>query len=217
MADPYATRAPDLSDRPSGPPPWADVVSARGATTIDGTGEFAEAALIVVHCRGIGTLAPIARLGPPLAVLLWLEHVARSPSADAANRLLERLERHRGQLLAIKQGAVGGPADRAGCLEIDAALVEAVLQDAGEEAWEQDPDFGYEVPCAVPGLDDARARALLPRLLYADHDRVYEHAELVAARQQARRRIADRLPGLDPRVGAASGWPPRPTSDGWRR
>ncbi len=87
---------------------------------------------------------------------------------------------------------------------LDAALSEAVT-------WEADPDFGYEVPAVVPGLEGASARALLPRLLYGDHDRVYEHADLVATKKRA---LRDRRvgPGLDQAVKAAADWPPVATS-----
>ena len=42
------------------------------------------------------------------------------------------------------------------------------------------------MPAAVPGMDDAAARILAPRLLYADHDRVYEHAGLVVDKKRER-------------------------------
>ncbi len=93
----------------------------------------------------------------------------------------------------------------------------ARLLDARESiAWERDPDFGYEVPAAVPGIDDAESRILAPRLLYADHDRVYEHAGLVVDKKRERNDIAASVAGLDPTVGAAADWPPTVTSGDWR-
>ena len=82
--------------------------------------------------------------------------------------------------------------------------------------WENDPDFGYDVPAEVPGVDGEAARALLPRLLYGDHDRVYEHASLAAAKKRERAEIAASVPGLDPGVASASNWPPAPTAGDWR-
>lgn len=217
MADPYATRRPDLSGRPAGPPPWAAEVAERGGAPIGPGGELeGECRLAVVPCRGIGTLAPLARLDAPLAVLLWLEHVAEPRDGGAANDLLARLEALAWPILAIKQGAVGGPSDRAGCTEIDGELIAAVLAGLDRIAWERDPDFGYEVPASVPGLADSDCRVLMPRLLYGDHDRVYEHAGLVADKRRERHDLAAAVPGLDPRVVAASGWPPEPTGDRWR-
>jgi hypothetical protein len=218
LADPYATRAPDLSGRPEGPPPWEGVVADRGGVEA-GAAVPGEDGFTFVHCRGVGTLAPIARLDPALAVLLWIEHShGASRGAEAANQLLASLRSRDQPIYAIKQGMVGGPPDRAGCAEVDVALVEAVLAAAEQGAvdWERDLDFGYGVPGAVEGLDLMRGRILLPRLLYADHDRVYEHAGLVAAKKHERYEAAAKLRGLDPEILAASGWPPLPTAGSWR-
>jgi len=171
---------------------------------------------VVVPCSGIGSLAPVARVDAAAAVLLWLEHVAASREAAAANDLLARLDGFDGPILAVKQGSVAGPSDRPGSTEVDPRLVGAVLAALGEVEWERDPDFGYEVPSIVPGLADPAARVLLPRLLYADNDRVYEHAGLVADKQRERHAIVAALAGLDPRVVAAAGWPPVPTGGDWR-
>lgn len=218
MADPYATRAPDLSARPSGPPPWADAIGERGGEPVDAESGTGAARFRVVECRGIGALAPFARVEPALAVLLWLEHGEGERSAAAANRLLAELREGEAPIFAIKQGCVGGPPERPGCCTIGEALVLTVLDEAlvGGVSWERDPDFGYEVAAEVPGVAGDAARALLPRLLYADHDRVYEHAGLVAAKQRERAEIAAALPGLDPAVAGAAGWPPAPTGGSWR-
>lgn len=219
MADPYATDAPDLSARPIGPAPWASAVVERGGAILgDEPRVLSGARLVVVHCRGVGSLAPVARVFPELATLLWLEHAAPARSATAGNGLLGVLRSLEIPLFALKQGWVAGPPDRPGCFEVGASMVEAVLDaDLGDSAvtWERDPDFGYEVPAEVPGLDPASARALLPRLLYGDHDRAYEHARLVAAKKRERWEIARSLDGLNGAVAAASGWPPAPTAGSW--
>lgn len=212
MADPYATRAPDLSGRPAGQPPWIDAVAKRGGATLGPEAEADEtAAFAVVACRGIGTMAPVARLSPALAALLWLEHGSATRSAASANRLFERLGEIEAPILSIKHGAVGGPRGRPGCTEVGTPLIESVLEPylAGAVGWERDPDFGYEVPSRVPGLEEGAARVLLPRLLYADHDRAYEHAGLVAAKQRERSAIAASLPSLRPEIAEAARWPPR--------
>jgi hypothetical protein len=175
-----------------------------------------DADFLVVACRGVGTLAPVALVEPAMAVLLWLEHACDGRDATTANALLGGLSAAERPILAIKQGAVGGPADRAGCTEVTADLVGAVLATMPDVRWERDPDFGYRVPASVPGLDDPEARALLPRLLYADNDRVYEHAGLVADKKRGRHELAAAVGGLDPRVIAAAGWPPAATGGEWR-
>ena len=219
MPDPYATRAPDLSVPPAAPAPWLEAVRSRGGATVGVDGDFpAEAAFLTIDCRGIGTLAPFARVAPALAALLWLEHSGGHAAAPAANGLFGRLREYAGPIYAIKQGSVAGPPDRPGCFPIDQALIGAVLTAAldGGVEWEVDPDFGYGVPAIVAGLDAAAAQALLPRLLYADNDRVYEHAGLVAAKKRERAALASRRDGLDPAIAAASGWPPAPSPADWR-
>lgn len=218
MADPYATRTPDLSGRPDGPPPWLEEVTGAGGVVIDSDGGLGggKPSFAVVPCCGIGTLAPLARVDPAMAVLLWLEHVATDRDGAAANRLLIELSDFGGPILAVKQGSVGGPADRPGCSVVTSDLVVHLLRNRDGIAWEADPDFAYDVPGSVPGLTDPEARILLPRLLYADHDRVYEHAGLVADKKRERHEIAAAVDGLDPTVSRVADWPPHPTSGEWR-
>lgn len=181
-------------------------------------GDVPGAAFLVVGCSGFGALAPFARVEPGLAVLLWLEHAAPPRSGETANRLLAGLRGFDGPVFAIKQGQVGGPEERPGCFAIEQSLVLTVLDAAlaGEIAWEADPDFGYEVPAAVPDVEGVAARALLPRLLYGDHDRVYEHAGMVAARKRERAALAEATAGLDGEVRDAAGWPPASSAGDWR-
>lgn len=218
MADPYATKAPDLSGRPTGPPSWATAVTERGGEVVGAAPASGDPRFRVVACRGIGTLAPIARVDAPLAALLWLEHEQGQRSAETANRLLGELRGAETPLFAIKQGCVGGPSERPGCFVIEDSTVLTVLDGAllGGVSWERDPDFAYDLPTDVPGVEGDAARALLPRLLYADHDRVYEHATLVAAKKRERYELAKAVAGLDPAVPAAAGWPPAPTASDWR-
>lgn len=219
MPDPYATTAPDLSGRPSGPAPWLEPVRERGGAVIGpdrsvpGGAEF-----LVVECRGIGTLAPFSRPDPALATLLWIEHQGEGATAPAANALFAALRDGPGDVFAIKHGSVAGPPDRPGWYEVRAEVVLAVLDAAlaGDVVWEVDPDFGYDVPAVVPGLGEEDGRALLPRLRYADHDRVYEHAGLVAAKKRERAGLLERLGAVDPAVAAATGWPPAPSPAEWR-
>lgn len=222
MADPYATRTPDLSGRPDGPPPWQENVIRRGGAVIgpDGELEGAEGAdepgFAVVACCGVGTLAPLASVDRATAVLLWLEHVAEPREAGPANGLLAALAGFPGRILAIKQGSVGGPEDRPGCAPVTLDVITRLLEARDGIVWEHDPDFGYEVPASAPGFTDPEARMLVPRLLYADHDRVYEHAGLVAAKKRERHELATAVSGLDQAVIAAACWPPRATSGDWR-
>ena len=221
MADPYATRNPDLTGRPDGPPPWEREVTSRGGRLIgpagaEGFGEGERPSFLVVPCRGIGTLAPFAALDAEMAVLLWLEHVAVPRDAAAATDLLSFLRDYDGEVYAIKQGAVGGPADRPGCSPVDPVLISKLLDAREEIVWEDDPDFGYRLPASVSGVGGAEARMLMPRLLYADNDRVYEHAELVADKKRERHAVATAVPGLDRDLIEVTGWPAVPTAGEWR-
>jgi hypothetical protein len=81
----------------------------------------------------------------------------------------------------LKAGRVGGGEYEPGSMAIGEQFVTTVLDAAlaGEVAWEMDPDFGYEVAAAVPGIGPPEDGLLLPRLLYTRADRVYEHAAIV--------------------------------------
>jgi hypothetical protein len=81
----------------------------------------------------------------------------------------------------LKQGLVGGPEGSEGCRPVDPAVVaralDAALADRVE--WEVDPDFGFLVAAAVPGIEAPDDGLLMPRFLYARNGRVYEYAEHV--------------------------------------
>jgi hypothetical protein len=121
-------------------------------------------------------------------------------------------------LYAIKHGWVAGPPGQAGAIEVDAPLISTVLDaDArGEVRWEADPDFAYEVAASVPGLEGPATLALCPRLLYAAHDRVYEHADLVAEVKRERGEVIGAAAGADAEIVAATGWPIEPTGESWK-
>jgi ATP-dependent phosphoenolpyruvate carboxykinase len=85
----------------------------------------------------------------------------------------------------LTAGRVGGPEKEAPSREIAAALVRRVLEAAlgGLVEWETDPDFGFDVPAAVPGVAADDLLTLVPRFLYARTDRVYEYAAMVPERR----------------------------------
>ena len=222
MADPYASRERlTVGEGPAEPGPARELVEGLGghcAVELDdlvGLGADPEPDFVAVVVRDEGPLPPIAELPPALAVLLLL----RSPQGcRGANDALEALRASGQSPLLLKQGLVAGPAGRAGAYTVTGDLIERLVAAArtGGIGWEQDPDFDYRVAARAAGFDGRDADALCPRLLYAAADRVYEHAEIVAALKHERRRRADAVPGLDPRIVAASGWPVEPTGDRWR-
>ena len=116
--------------------------------------------------------------------------------SQQGNRFLELLERSEIQVYLLNTGRVGGPAtdERSKKVEIphSSAVVKAIAE--GAIAWERDPDFGYEVAAAVPGIDDNEL--LQPRRLYARQGREGEYADLVGRLKQERLAYLARFPGL---------------------
>lgn len=202
MADPYAKRFDDLAaSAPAGQPPWLEAVRAHL--------EGGPGCLVIADA---GPIAPIARAGINLIEALrqlggrWIDDRDREAASDES--------------YLLKHGWVAGPPGEPGCVEITRELLVSVLEaerdPAREIIWERDPDFGYEVPARVEGLDEVATRILCPRLHYADHDRVYEYAELVAATKQRWFERLSEMGGIADEVLAATGWPPQPTGDEWR-
>ncbi len=100
----------------------------------------------------------------------------------------------------LNTGRVGGGADDTDSkkvqIEHSGAIVEAIAE--GTISWERDPDFGYEVASALPGLDDAEI--LQPRLLYQRTGRAEEHAAWVARLKRERVEFLESYPGLAPEI-----------------
>jgi hypothetical protein len=225
MADPYAERGEaQAADRPAAASPFAGLIAELGGRPLLAASEAAarEAAareaddprFLALPRHDEGLLPPLARLTPELAVALL---PAESPAES--ERALATLRERRCPLLLVKDGLIAGPPGSEGCAPVPGELVEALLRAAIEDglAWERDPDFGWEIPLEAPrqpGEADAAAELLCPRLVYAASDRVYEHAELVAA---TKRRWHETLaPGAPAALAAAVGWPPQPTGTAWK-
>ena len=66
----------------------------------------------------------------------------------------------------------------------------------GTIEWERDPDFGYEVASAVPGLGDDDLEVLQPRRLYERLGRADEYRGLVERFSAERREYLAKFPGL---------------------
>ena len=73
------------------------------------------------------------------------------------------------------------------------AIVQGIVE--GTIEWIQDPDFGYEVAAAVPGVDDIDL--LQPRRLYERQGRMDEHEAMVARLKQERKEFLGSFHGLD--------------------
>src|SRR5256886_3678046 len=86
--------------------------------------------------------------------------------ADMGNRMLELLDSHEVQAFVLNTGRVGGGDDQTGAKKVtipySSAIVQGIVE--GTIEWTEDPDFGYEVAAAIPGVDDIEI--LQPRRLY---------------------------------------------------
>jgi phosphoenolpyruvate carboxykinase (ATP) len=116
------------------------------------------------------------------------------------NRFLELLDSCSFQVYLLNTGRVGGPDgdDRSKKVTIpySSAVVKAIAE--GTIQWEADPDFGYEVASAVPGVDDPEI--LQPRKLYERQGRGDEYAAIVKRLKQERRQYLEKFPGLHPEI-----------------
>jgi len=95
------------------------------------------------------------------------------------NRFLELLAEHPLEVYLLNTGRVGGPDGDERSLKVrikhSSAIVKGIAE--GTIAWERDPDFGYLVASAVPGIDEIEI--LQPRLLYEQQGRTDEYRALV--------------------------------------
>jgi phosphoenolpyruvate carboxykinase (ATP) len=122
---------------------------------------------------------------------------------DQANRFWELMGAHPFDVYLVNTGRVGGSDDHPGSkkLEIEhsGAIVEAIAE--GTITWERDPDFGYDVATAVPGIDDPEL--LRPRLLYERTGRADEYRAWVERLKRERAEFLAGFRGLRAEILAA--------------
>ena len=117
--------------------------------------------------------------------------------ADMGNRMLELLDSHEIQAFVLNTGRIGGgddhPHSKKVTIPYSSAVVQGIVE--GSITWTEDPDFGYEVASAVPGIDDPEI--LRPRLLYERQGRVGEYDAMVTRLKRERREYLSSFSGLD--------------------
>jgi phosphoenolpyruvate carboxykinase (ATP) len=96
-------------------------------------------------------------------------------------------------------GVEGDPNSKKVAIEHSGAIVKAIAE--GTITWEPDPDFGYLVASALPGVDDPEL--LQPRRLYDRTGRSEEYDALVSRLKSERIEFLGRYPGLNPEILAA--------------
>jgi phosphoenolpyruvate carboxykinase (ATP) len=116
------------------------------------------------------------------------------------NRFLELMDAHPMEVFLLNTGRVGGPEDddRSKKVQIpdSSAVVKAIAE--GTISWDDDPDFGYEVASAVPGID--HQELLQPRRLYERQGRMDEYGAFVERFKSERVEFLERFPGLEQEI-----------------
>jgi len=119
------------------------------------------------------------------------------------NRFLELLEDHPLEVYLLNTGRVGGPEDDERSKKVrikhSSAIVKGIAE--GTIEWERDPDFGYFVAAAVPGVEDVEV--LQPQKLYDRTGRADEYRAMVERLKAERAEFLDDFPSLSDEIVAA--------------
>ncbi|MCH7483538.1 MAG: phosphoenolpyruvate carboxykinase [Chloroflexi bacterium] len=123
-----------------------------------------------------------------------------SPMSDEkqGNRFHELLQSHPIDVYLMNTGWVvehDGPDSKKIKVADSSICLTAIAE--GNAEWEQDPDFGYEVPKSLPGLDEELSH---PRLAFKRLGRTEEYEQRVQQRKKERREFLASFVGLDPQI-----------------
>jgi phosphoenolpyruvate carboxykinase (ATP) len=120
-----------------------------------------------------------------------------------ANRLYELMGTTDLDVYLLNTGRVGGANGEGLSRKVTPRQTGAILEGivAGTIQWEVDPDFGYQVATAVPGINDQGI--LQPRKLYAEQGRSAEHEARVEQLKAERREHLAKYELLLPEIAAA--------------
>jgi phosphoenolpyruvate carboxykinase (ATP) len=123
------------------------------------------------------------------------------------NRFLELLDQHPLEVFVMNTGSVGGKAGAEGAKKVriphSSAIVKGIAE--GTIEWESDPDFGYSVASAVPGIDADDIDVLQPRRLYEAQRRLDEYESLVERFKAERTEFLQDFPSLSDEIISAVG------------
>jgi phosphoenolpyruvate carboxykinase (ATP) len=191
--------------------------------------EIPEAHFLLVLNRNENVIPAVARLEGPLAAAFFMLGETQGTSAGGAdeagkflrvpgtnpffpmphdlqgNRFLELLEDHPLEVYLMNTGRVGGsendPESKKVRIKHSSAIVKAIAE--GTITWERDPDFGYLVASAVPGIDDDDLDVLQPRRLYEAAGRGEDYRALVERFKAERAEFLGKFPSLSDEIIAA--------------
>jgi phosphoenolpyruvate carboxykinase (ATP) len=120
------------------------------------------------------------------------------PEAEEGNRVLAILRENPDMhAYILNTGSIGARAGSAGekiTIKISTEIMKQIAREG--IVWDKDPDWGYEVPREVPGIDLAKYD---PRKHYSPE----EYAALIEKLRQERREWLAKFPGLDPAIPRA--------------
>ncbi len=116
------------------------------------------------------------------------------------NRFLELLETRPFEVYLLNTGRVGGATGSPESIKVEIEDSGAAVKAIAERSisWESDPDFGYEVASALPGINDPEL--LQPRRLYERTGRADEYRAWVARFKRERVEFLEGYPGLEPAI-----------------
>lgn len=118
------------------------------------------------------------------------------------NRFLELLEAHPIEVYIMNTGRVGGREGQPGSKKVriphSSAIVKGIAE--GTIEWTRDPDAGYLVAAAVPGIDAADADILQPRRLYEATGRLDEYRDRLARLRAERSEFLAAFPSLSEEI-----------------
>jgi phosphoenolpyruvate carboxykinase (ATP) len=184
--------------------------------------ELAEAHFLLILNRNESLIPAVARLSGPQAAAFFMLGETKGTAAGGAeeagkflrvpgtnpffplahdhqgNRFLELVERHPLEVYLMNTGRVGGGEDVEGSRKVRIAHSSAIVKGVAEGTieWRRDPDFGYEVAVAVPGIDAGDSEILQPRRLYERLGRLDEYERLVDALKIERFEFLREFPAL---------------------
>ena len=189
--------------------------------------EIADAHFLLILNRNENVIPAVAKLEGPQAAAYFMLGETKGTAAGGAdeagkslrvpgtnpffpmlhdlqgNRFLELLEDHPLEVYLLNTGRVGGPEDDERSKKVrikhSSAIVKGIAE--GTIEWERDPDFGYFVAAAVPGIDDVEV--LQPQKLYERTGRADEYRAMVERLKAERAEFLDDFPSLSDEIVAA--------------
>ena len=189
--------------------------------------EIEDAHFLLILNRNENVIPAVARLEGPQAAAYFMLGETKGTAAGGAdeagkslrvpgtnpffpmlhdlqgNRFLELLEDHPLEVYLLNTGRVGGPEDDERSKKVrikhSSAIVKGIAE--GTIEWERDPDFGYFVAAAVPGIDDVEV--LQPQKLYERTGRADEYRAMVKRLKAERAEFLDDFPSLSDEIVAA--------------